>query len=101
VLAGDFGSEGLTADMVVGPNSPRARWPRPAGAPNPNAGRGGPQLPPVDFALKAGNSDPSSWIKPGDKPLTFQTVGQSKDVTLAPINSLFEKRYVVYWVVNG
>ena len=30
VLAGDFGSEGLTPNMLVGPNSPRVRWPRPA-----------------------------------------------------------------------
>ncbi len=40
------------------------------------------------------------WIKPGDKPLTFHTTGQEKNVTLVPINTLFDKRYSVYWQVS-
>ncbi len=103
-LAGDFGADGLTPNMLVGPNSPRARWPRPAGVANPNAnanaGRGGAPLPPVDFNLKAAHSDPAAWIKPTGKPLTFQTTGQTRDVTLVPINSVFDRRYVVYWQVS-
>ncbi|MGA3236863.1 MAG: beta-L-arabinofuranosidase domain-containing protein [Bryobacteraceae bacterium] len=105
VLAGDFGGEGLTENMLIGTNAPRARWPRPNGNPaptnanNPNAGRFTP-LPPVDFALKAAGADPAAWIKPGDKPLTFRITGQAKEIALAPINSIFDKRYVVYWQVS-
>jgi DUF1680 family protein len=65
VLAGDFGSEGLTESMLVGPNSPRVRWPHPEAerapniANNPNAARFEP-LPAVDFTLKAGGAEPSA-----------------------------------------
>ena len=57
-------------------------------------------MPPVDFNLKASHADPAAWIKPTGKPLTFQTTGQAKDVTLVPINSIFDRRYVVYWQVS-
>jgi DUF1680 family protein len=84
VLAGDLGSEGLTDQLLVGPNAPR------------------PQRMPLEIpAFRAASADPSSWIKPGDGPLTFRMTGQSKDVTLVPLNSLFGKRYSVYWQVNG
>jgi DUF1680 family protein len=84
VLAGDLGSEGLTDQMLVGPNAPR------------------PQRLPLEIpTFKAASGDPSSWIKPGDGPLTFRTTGQSKDVTLVPLNSLFGKRYSVYWRVSA
>ena len=52
------------------------------------------------ITLKAGGADPASWIKPAGSPLTFRTTGQTKDVTLAPINSIFDRRYVVYWEVS-
>ena len=96
VLAGDFGGEGLTKEMTVGVNSPRIQNPN-----FPGRGRGGfTPVPPLAVpTFKAAGADPSTWIKPADKPLTFRTVGQTKDVTLAPINSLFDKRYVVYWTV--
>ena len=45
-------------------------------------------------------ADPASWIKPADKPLTFHTTGQQKDIALMPINSIFNKRYSVYWQVS-
>ncbi len=51
-------------------------------------------------AFQAAGADPALWIKAGDAPLTFHTVGQKKDVTLTPINSLFDKRYSVYWTVS-
>ena len=35
-----------------------------------------------------------------DAPLTFRTTAQSRDVTLVPLNSLFGKRYSVYWQVS-
>jgi DUF1680 family protein len=83
VLAGDLGGEGLTDQMIVGPNAPR------------------PQRLPLEIpTFKAASADPASWIKPSDGPLTFRTTGQSKDVTLVPLNSLFGKRYSVYWQVS-
>jgi hypothetical protein len=51
-------------------------------------------------AFQSAGADPATWIKPSDAPLTFHTVGQKKDVTLMPINSLFDKRYSVYWTVS-
>jgi DUF1680 family protein len=103
VLAGDFGAEGLTKEMLIGPNAPRVRWPRPNAPapanPNPNAARF-PPLAPVDYTLKAGGANPASWIKPAGKPLTFQVQGQSRTVTLMPVNSIFDRRYVVYWQVS-
>src|SRR5260370_12189714 len=58
-------------------------------------------VPPIDIpTFRAAGADPSSWIKPGDKPLTFRTTGQQRDVALMPINSIFDKRYNVYWQVS-
>jgi len=51
-------------------------------------------------SFQAAGADPGSWIKPGDKPLTFRTTGQAKDVTLVPLNTLFDRRYSVYWQVS-
>jgi hypothetical protein len=83
VLAGDLGNDGLTPNLIVGPNSPRMRG-----------------IPAIEVpSFKAAGADPQSWIKAGDKPLTFRTSGQAKDVTLAPINSIFDRRYAVYWKV--
>ena len=83
VLAGDLGSEGLTPQMIVGPNAPQLR-----------------RLPMEVPTFSAARLDPTSWIKPGDKPLTFRTTGQLKDVSLVPLNSIFEKRYSVYWQIS-
>ena len=83
VLAGDLGNEGLTEASIVGPNAPRIER-------NPIA------VP----AFHAASADPASWIKPADRPLTFRTTGQVKDVTLAPISSIFDRRYAVYWQVS-
>jgi DUF1680 family protein len=83
VLAGDLGSEGLTEQMTVGPNAPRMR-----------------AMPIEVPGLKAAGSDPASWIKSAGAPLTFRTIGQQKDVTLAPLNSIFGKRYSIYWQVS-
>jgi len=82
VLAGDLGSEGLTERLIVGPNAPRIP-------------RSGIEIP----SFHAGG-DPASWIKPADGPLSFRTTGQSKDVALAPLNTIFGKRYSVYWQVT-
>ena len=82
VLAGDLGSEGLSPDVIVGPEGP------PVGK--------HPMEVPV---FRAASDDPASWIKPAGKPLTFRTANQAKDVTLAPLNTIFDKRYSIYWQV--
>jgi len=70
VLAGDLGSEGLTPQNTVGPNAPQMR-----------------RLPMEVLSLHV------SSIQPGEKNLTFQ----AQNVKLVPLNSIFEKRYAVYW----
>lgn len=101
VLAGDLGSNGLTDAHFIGPNFR-------VGAPNVQQSGSAldttNQTPPVpDLPIptfRAAGSDPSSWIKPAGKPLTFRTTGQATDVTLVPLNSLFDRRYSVYWQVS-
>jgi DUF1680 family protein len=83
VLAGDLGDKGLTPDLITGPNAPQLR-----------------QLPINVPTFRATATDPNSWIKSADKPLAFRTTGQQTDVSLVPLNSLFGKRYSVYWEVS-
>jgi len=99
VLAGDLGSEGLSEKVIVGPNAPPMRRSNANVPARPDAP---PRVPPIDIPTfhAAPNADPASWIKPGDKALTFRTTGQQKDVALVPINSIFDKRYSVYWQVS-
>ena len=79
VLAGDLGTEGLTERNTIGPNNPPV------------------QRNPIEVpAFKAA----TGWIQPAGQPLTFRTRGQSKDVALVPLNSIFGKRYSVYWQVS-
>jgi uncharacterized protein len=84
VLAGDLGSDGLEEKVIIGPNAPHLN-----------------QMPMEVPTFRAGNADPSSWIKPADGPLSFRTSGQPKDVALQPLNSIFNKRYSVYWQVSS
>jgi len=88
VLAGDLGSEGLTEAVTIGMKAPALR-PRPGSQP---------VVPELQIpAFQATSADPATWIKPAGAPLTFHTTGQKTDVTLVPLNSLFDKRYAVYW----
>jgi uncharacterized protein len=101
VLAGDLGSDGLDEHRIIGPNAP---WFLPPGMTLPPYFHRRPDSPPpvpqLDVpSFKAASADPASWIKAGDEPMTFHTTGQQKDVTLRPLNSLFGKRYSVYWQV--
>ncbi len=82
-LAGDLGAEGLTKEMITGPQGPQLRG-QPAEAPE----------------FRAAGAEPKSWIREGDKPLTFRTTGQQRDVTLAPFDRTFGTRYSVYWNVS-
>jgi DUF1680 family protein len=83
VLAGDLGSEGLTEQLTVGPNAPRMR-----------------SMPIEVPSLRATGADPASWIRPAGAPFTFRTTGQQRDVVLMPLNSIFGKRYSIYWQVS-
>jgi len=83
VLAGDLGNDGLTEQLTTGSNVPQLR-----------------RAPQIEIPTFRASGDPSSWIKPGDKPLAFRTTGQAKDVALAPIYSIFGRRYSVYWQVG-
>jgi DUF1680 family protein len=83
VLAGDMGSEGLTPAKIIGPE--------------------GPEMEKTPFAVpevKAAKGDLTSWIKPdGARPLTFRIAGQPNGFRLVPFNSIFDRRYSVYWRV--
>jgi hypothetical protein len=100
VLAGDLGADGLTEAHIIGPNlRVGAPIPEQHGSPLGPVNRT-PPVPNLEIpSFKASGSDPGSWIKAGDKPLTFRTSGQRKDVTLVPLNSLYDRRYSVYWEV--
>jgi DUF1680 family protein len=98
VLAGDFGAEGLNEHLLEGPSAPAVRRGNesiPTSSNQPNVQ----PPPPLDVPVLHPTGDIASWVKPGDQPLTFRITGQSKDITLAPLNSIFDKRYVVYWQV--
>ena len=98
VLAGDLGDEGITERMIIGLSAPNLYHPPRPDAP---AAQTRPMAPPLEApTFKAASAEPSSWIKPGDKPMTFRTVGQKQDVTLVPLNKLFDRRYSVYWEVS-
>jgi len=83
VLAGDLGSEGLSPDLITGPEGPAIRE-HPIAVP----------------AFRAASDSPDSWIKPAGEPLTFRTSGQQRDVTLAPFDRTFGRRYSIYWNVS-
>jgi hypothetical protein len=74
------------------------------GAANPNAPsppNAPPRIPEIEIPeFKVANPDPAAWITPADKPLTFRTTGQKRDITLMPLNSIFGRRYSVYWKVS-
>jgi uncharacterized protein len=100
VLAGDLGNAGLTEAHISGPNlrvgaSGVEQWGSPLAATNSI-----PPIPAIDipgFKAKLAIDD---WIKPENTRLTFRTTGQKQDVTLVPLNRLFDRRYAVYWQVT-
>lgn len=84
VMAGEFGSEGLTKDLQIRPN------------------QGFPDVLPPIIPPDIVNDSPrlEDWIKPVDgKTLTFRTsgAGHPNDVTLIPFYKLFGERYSIYW----
>ena len=83
VLAGELGSDGLTEELVVGPEGPNMKK----------------QPPPSMPSFRAKGGDPSEWISPAGEALTFRTVGQERDIALVPFNRVSGQRYSVYWKV--
>jgi len=102
VLAGDLGNDGLTEAHIVGPNL-RVGAPdvEQHGSPLGPVNRT-PPVPGIEIpTFRASGPDPTSWIQATDQAHVFRTVGQRKDVTLVPLNRLFERRYSVYWQVTS
>jgi hypothetical protein len=84
VLAGKLGSDGLTRQMIVGPEGPDMKD-HPMAVPQ----------------FRGSSINPESWVKPVEgQPLTFRTVGQQTNVTLVPFNRVPEERYSIYWIVS-
>jgi len=83
VLAGDMGNEGLAPEKIIGPE--------------------GPEMNKAVFAVpevKTAGSALASWIKPDSaQPLAFRMDGQSKEYRLTPLNTIFDRRYSIYWRV--
>jgi hypothetical protein len=88
VLAGKLGTAGLTAENL------RAEPTRPRTVPEY-------KLEAVAApTIRAASVDPASWLKPAGRALEFRTVGQPNDLTLVPLNRIFDERYAVYWKVS-
>ncbi len=84
VLAGKLGRDGLTEELIHGPEGPQLNK--------------APSIPIPEFSAGAQRLD--EWIKPGDQPMTFQTTGQKVDVSLAPFYQVNRDRYSLYWRVS-
>ena len=88
VLAARLGTAGLTPEKLrAGPTQPR-KVPEYAAEPI--------GVPPI----VARSRDPSSWLRPvAGRALEFSTIGQESDLTLVPLNRVFDERYAVYFNV--
>lgn len=88
VLAGRLGTEGLTKENIRAVPTPVREVP----------------LYTLDGLAAPGfrvsSDDPSTWIKPGANPLSFSTVGQSRDIEFMPFHKVFGERYAIYWRVT-
>jgi len=86
VLAARLGATGLTPDNLrAAPTLPR-KVPEFAGEPLGVA------------PIVARSREPSSWLRPvAGRALEFSTVGQKNDLTLVPLNRIFDERYAVYF----
>jgi hypothetical protein len=84
VLAGTLGREGLTKELVLGPEGPSLK-----------------KAPPVQIPqFSAAKKRLDDWIKPGHQPMAFQTTGQSSNVSLQPFYKVRDERYSLYWNVS-
>ncbi len=101
VLAGDLGGEGLTEANIIGANlrvgAPGVEQFGSALGASPST----PAVPQIEVpTLRSLREEVSAWIKSDNKPLTFRTTGQKTNVSLVPLNTLFDRRYNVYWEVS-
>ena len=88
VLAARLGSEGLDARTLrAGPTRPRT-VPEYTSAPI--------SVP----VIAAASPEPHSWLSRSGQELEFRTVGQARELTLVPLNSIFDERYAVYWRIE-
>ena len=101
VLAGDLGADGLTEAHISGPNlRVGAADVEQHGSPLGPVNRT-PPIPPIAIpTFRSEGPNVESWIVPADAPHVFRTSGQKRDVTLVPLNRLFDRRYAVYWQVS-
>ena len=98
MLAGDLGADGLTEAHIVGPNLRVGSADiEQHGSPLAPTNRT-PPIPPVEIpAFRDPRRPLESWMIPAETPHVFRTSGQKTDVTLVPLNRLFDRRYAVYW----
>ena len=98
VLAGDLGADGLTEAHLSGPNLRVGSADiEQHGSPLAPTNRT-PPIPPVEIPAFHDPRRPlESWMIPAETPHVFRTSGQKTDVTLVPLNRLFDRRYAVYW----
>lgn len=89
VLAARLGTAGLTSANLRAVPTPPRKVPEYQGEPLAVA-------PIVTRALA-----PSGWLEPvASGTLEFRTVGQAHELTLVPLNRIFDERYAVYFKVN-
>ncbi len=88
VLAARLGTAGLTQETLRAPPTRPRKVPEYTTEPIPVA------------PLVVRSQDPRSWLAPvAGRSLEFQTRGQKDDLTLIPLNRLFDERYAVYFKV--
>lgn len=88
VLAARLGTEGLTPENLRAPPTRPRKVPEYTAEPIPV----GP--------LVVRSRDPASWLTPvAGRTLEFRTRDQKNDLTLIPLNRLFDERYAVYFKV--
>jgi hypothetical protein len=89
VLTGRLGTEGLTKENLRAEPTKIRQVPEYKGKP----------IPAPEFKTKS--QDARDWIEPvPGRSLEFRTVGQSKNIGLAPFYKLLDERYGVYWKVT-
>lgn len=88
VLAARLGTAGLTPENLRAPPTRPRKVPEYPAEPIPVA------------PLVVRSRDPASWLTPvAGRPLEFRTRNQHNDLTLIPLNRLFDERYAVYFKV--
>jgi uncharacterized protein len=87
VLAARLGTDGLTeANLRAGPTRPR-KVPEYQGE----------ALAVAPIVTHSG--EPAGWLEPASGALEFRSVGQARELTLVPLNRIFDERYAVYFRV--